>query len=254
MRSGLRQVIVLLASVVLAAGAAGAGEVREELTREVPTDPSEAAALANRDGGEVFQLRWRFSGFLGALASLFVPSRGDAALTFVPGPEDRVNVQLVATAPKREGEYFVYGAEVDRISGATRAVWSSYQFRDKKQGREQSLEGSDVIDFASAIYRLRWNPPEKAVSMRIWHHGKTYPARIEPLGEEKRRIDGRKIQVRGYAVRGVKVKGEPFFEDRFFVYFAQDEHSMPVEILGKRGWVKIRFQLVEPEPSQRAAS
>jgi hypothetical protein len=88
--------------------------------------------------------------------------------------------------------------------------------------------------------------------------GKTYPVEVEPLKPRMRNIAGEKVLARGYEIRGVKVKGEPSFDDKFFLYFADDSQSTPVEIVGKRSLVKVRFQLIDregaSEQSRRAAS
>ena len=222
-----------------------AGEPREELSRPVETDPERAASAAERRGGEVLRLRWKLAGFLGTLVGLFVPSEGDALLTFVPAPDDRTEIQILVTAPRRDGEYFLYGASIDERSGATERVWDSYAFRDSRKAREQEIEEAETIDYASAVYHLRWNPPGDAARMTIWNHGSTYPVEVEPLEVETRKIRGKKTEVRGYVIHGVEIDGKRSFDDKFFVYFAKDESSTPVEIAGKRGLLRVRIQLVD---------
>ena len=131
-----------------------AGEVRKELSRPLVTDPIRAAAAAARMKGEVYHMEWKLGGFLGALAGLFVPNAGDALLTIVPAEGKRREVQVLITAPKRDGEYFVYGAAIDEETDSTKAIWSSYHFRDGGREREQEIEQENVIDFASAIYHF----------------------------------------------------------------------------------------------------
>ena len=89
--------------------------------------------------------------------------------------------------------------------------------------------------------------------MTIWDMGKTYPVEVEPLKPEKRKVAGQKIHVRGYEIRGVKIKGKPSFDDKFFLYFAQDDDSTPVEIVGRRSLVRVRFQLVSSDGPPRQA-
>lgn len=229
-------------------------ESRENLSRPLETDQVKAARDAASRGGEVLHLRWKLTGFLGLLTGLFAPNHGDALLTFVPTREDRLEIGVLVTTPKRAGDYFVYGAEIDEGSGATSTVWSSYAYGDSGRNREQQIEVSDVIDYASAIYHLRWNPPETRTRMTIWDMGKTYPVEVVPLKPRKRNVGGKKIRVRGYEIRGVKVKGEPSFDDKFFLYFADDARSTPVEIVGKRSLVRVRFQLVAAEGTPRQAT
>jgi hypothetical protein len=240
-------------ALALAVPFAISSEREEELSRPIETDQVKAASHAASRGGEVLHLRWKLSGFLGLLAGLFVPNNGDALLTFVPASEDRVEIGVLVTAPKRDGEYFAYGAEIDEGSGATSAVWSSYAYGDSSRDREQEIGESNVIDYASAIYHLRWNPPETTTQMTIWDMGKTYPVEVEPLKPRKRRVRGEKVMVRGYEIRGVKVKGEPSFDDKFYLYFASDDRSTPVEIVGKRSLIRVRFQLVAAEGPPRQA-
>jgi len=240
-------------ALLLAVAFAIPEESREDMSRTVETDRVEAARLAASRGGEVLHLRWKLSGFLGFMAGLFVPNHGDALLTFVPTPENRVEIGVLVTTPKREGDYFAYGAEIDENSGATSTVWSSYAYGDSDRDREQQIEMADVIDYASAIYHLRWNPPKTTTRMTIWDMGKTYPVEVHPLKPRKRNIGGEKVLARGYEIRGVKVKGKPSFDDKFYLYFADDARSTPVEIVGKRSMIRVRMQLVAAEGIPRQA-
>jgi hypothetical protein len=247
-RSGWALGVLLLALSLCAVVIADAeGDVRTSISRPFEIDMEKAAADAKAKGGEVLRMHWKLTGFLGALAGLFVPNDGDALLTFMPQPERRMQIQMLITAPKREGEYFLYGAMVDEHSGSTESIWSSYKFKDKRKDREQDIRAEDIIDFASAIYRLRWSPPREPTRMTIWNSGKTYAAEIQPLEPEKRKIAGVKMDVQGYAVRGAKVDGKESFKDRMTLYFARNSRSTPVEIGGKRGWVKLRIQLLDAE-------
>ena len=84
--------------------------------------------------------------------------------------------------------------------------------------------------------------------MTIWNSGKTYPVEVEPLEPETRKISGVRRAVSGYVVRGVKVKDQPAFKDKFFLYFTRDAAPTLVEIIGKRGLVRVRFQIVDEPP------
>jgi hypothetical protein len=223
------------------------GEVRKELSRPIVTEHEDAVRAAVSDGGEVIRMHWKLGGFLGALIGLFVPSTGDALISFEPRADDRTEIGFLVTSAKREGEYFLYGAEIDEATRSTQAVWSSQMFRGELRQREQEVEEPDIIDYASGIYRLRWDPPADKTRMTIWSGGKTYPVEIVPLEEDVRKIAGRKIRTRGYWVRGVKVKGERTYDDDIWVYFALDERATPVEFVGKRGLVKARIRMVDTE-------
>ena len=237
--------LAALIALVLIISLAHAGDVRKQLTRPLEINPIRAAAAAARKNGEVYHMEWKLGGFLGTLAGLFVPSSGDALLTLVPADGKRQEVQVLITAPKRDGEYFIYGAAIDQETESTKEVWSSYHFRDSGREREQQIEQDDVIDFASAIYHLRKNPPTEPTRFTIWNQGKTYPVQVRPLKPERRKVSGTKTDAQGYEISGVKVDGEAAFKERFTLYFARNGSLTPLEITGKRGWVKLRIQLVE---------
>jgi len=252
-RIGFRSSIATLLLLLIAVAGVRADEVLEELSRTIEIDPKRAATTAAEQGGEVVRMRWKLGGLLGFLAGIFVPNSGDALLTFIPRGEGRQEIQVLITTPGRDGEYFLYGAEIDEGSSSTTAVWSSYVFRDSKKEREQRIEESDVIDFASAIFHLRESPPSRTTRLTIWNSGKTYPVEVEPLAPERRKISGQPTDVQGYAVRGVEVDGEESFEEKFTLYFARDGQSTPVEISAKRGMVRLRIQRVGPPLETRSS-
>ena len=241
---------VVIGTIVLAASAALTSAPAEEpdrtLSRSIEPDPRRAAAKARAGGGEVFHMRWNLGGFLGTLAGLFVPSHGDALLTFVPDGGERTRIGVLISAPRREGEYFLYGADI-ATDGSTRSAWDSYVFRGERKEREQTFEQDDVIDIASAIQHLRRHPPRRTTRMRIWNGGKFYPVEIEPLGRTTRSYQGNEVAVRGYSVRGVRVEGEGMFKDKLFLYFALDDAATPLEIVGRRSLVRVRLRLVDAE-------
>ena len=231
-------------------GYAQESEVRESLSREIQTTQETATEAALERGGEVFHFKWRLGGFIGILAGLFVPDDGDALLSFVPVPErGMIAIELLITADGREGEYFLYGAEVDKDSGSTVSVWSSQVFRGERKDREQEVTEEDVIDFASVLYHLRRSPPSDRTPVTIWNSGKFYPVAMEPLGVEKRKVYKQKADVKGFAVRGVEIDGKSSFKDKLFLYFLDDEESTPAQIVGKRGGIRIKASLVGHEAS-----
>ena len=105
----------------------------------------------------------------------------------------------------------------------------------------------DVIDLASGIYHLRHNPPAETIRATLWSDGDRYLTEVEPLRPERRKISGHKLEVQGFKVRGVKNPGHEEFDATFTVYFTRDGRATPVEILGKRGWVKLRIELTEEQ-------
>lgn len=243
---------VALIVAIGVASALSANEVRDHLTREVETGHDAAARSAAERGGEVLQLEWKLGGFFGVLAGLFIPSSGKALLTFVPAEHERTEIELLVTARERKGEYLLYGASIEESSGSLASVWSCSEFRGKYEAREQDIQGESYIDYSSVIWQLRWHPPEEPTRMTIWSEGKIYPAEIEPLGPSRRKIRGEKLDVRGYLVRGAKVDGKRSFNDSIYVYYALDDDATPVEIMGKRSFVKVRILLVESQGRVRA--
>jgi len=253
LRAGIACVVALgLFATLTVAGVDEPGTASDQPARSVCTEPIQAAQNATADGGEVVRLRWKLTGFLGFLAGLFVPRSGDALLTFVPLPENRVKIEFLVTTPKREGDYYLYGAEVDERTGSPIAVWSSENIKDRRKSYEAIVEDPQTIDYASAIYRLRWHGPDQASLMTIWDRGRSYNTEIEPLGTKKRKISGTRMQARGYVIRGAKGgEGKPF-DDKIWLYFAQDDRSTPVEIVGKRGLIRARIEMVGVEGEARA--
>ena len=229
-------------------------EVRDELSRDVALDIPAARQRGLDRGGEVLPFRWKIGGLLGALAGLFVPNSGDSILTIVGTEEDKTEIEILITAPGREDEHFLYGSEIDRQTGATSAVWSSQSFRGKRTDKEQEVHDPTVISYATAILRLRWNPPTAPMRMAVWNDGKVYPAEVEPIAPHIRKISGRRIQVRGYGIRGAEVDGDPSFGEKLYLFFALDEEATPVEILGRRSILKIRVQLTDDEILERLAA
>lgn len=249
--------VLVVTMAVLGTPARSVGEdhstVSDTLSRDVAQDIATARQRGVDRGGEVLPFHWKIGGFLGALAGLFVPNSGDSLLTIVDTEGDHTEVELLITAPKREGEYFLYGSEIDREDGATSAVWSSQVFRGKRKDKEQRIEDRSVISYATAILRLRFDPPMSPVRITVWNDGKVYPADVTPIPPHLRKVSGRKIEVRGYEISGAEVDGRPSFDERLFLYFALDDGATPVEILGKRSILKIRVQLADEETLERLA-
>lgn len=221
--------------------------VRDELSREAAFDIQTAKQRGLERNGEVLPFRWKIGGFLGALAGLFVPNSGDALLTIADTSERKTEIELLITAPNRDGEYFLYGSEIDRETSATSSVWSSQTFRGRRKDKEQEVHDPTVVSYATAILRLRWDPPTTPVQITVWNDGKVYPAVVEPIPPHVRKISGRKIEVRGYGIQGAKVDGKSSFDEKLYLFFALDETATPVEILGRRSILKIRVQLADGE-------
>ncbi len=246
--------LALAAVSLTAPSPAGAGSVsrqdldpspvRDTLSRTVHTDPALAREAALKRGGEVYPFRWRLGGFLGAIAGLFVPNHGDAQVTFVSEADSELmEIEVLITAPKREGEYFLYGAALAKEDADTQQVWEAQSFRGKTKEKEQDVEKDGQIDFASAIYYLREHPPKVRTRMTIWNNGKTYPVDVQPLGLSTRKIAGEKIEVLGYSVIGVESEDGNTFKDDLYLYYLPDDRSTPAQIVGKRGPIILRLTL-----------
>jgi len=234
-------------AVIVSATVGHPGDAREEISRPIETEHDRAARAVVVDGGESIRMRWKLGGFLGTLIGLFIPSTGEVLISFAPRANDRTEFGFLVTSVKREGEYFLYGAEIDERSRSTEVVWSSQMFRGELKQREQEVDTPDVVDYAAGFYRLRWDPPATTTRMTLWSEGQTYPVEVVPLGEDIRKIADKKIKTRGYLVRGVKVDGKRDYDNQIWVYFAVDERATLVEFAAKRGLIKARVRMVGTE-------
>ncbi len=206
--------------------------------------PAEAAGAARSEGEEVLRYRWDLGGFLGSIASLFIPGQGEGTLTTGPDADGHLRSELHITSPKsRKGEFWRYGAEIEPGGARTLRVWSAYLFRGRAKEKSAELDGDGVIDVASGIYLLRQTPPAASRRMRIWSDGKIYPVAVEPVGREARRIGSREIAVRHYAVRGVQEEGARFWKGKLDLFLAEDAAATPVEIRLARSGSRVRLLL-----------
>ena len=225
--------------------------VRDTLSRPVFSEHEQAAAAAAERGGEVLEFEWHLRGFLGAIAGLFVPRRGDAVLTFVPDSNEQMEVQMLVTSQLNERAYFLYGAAMGAQDGATSTIWSSYEYNDRRRNREQDIDDPDVIDFASAMYLVRTYPPDTPKRMTIWNQGRTYAAEVRPLGIEQRVVNGERKRLSGFAVVGTRSEGESPFKDRFYMYF--DDNGTLTQIVTRRGLMWVRMDLVRARFAELSA-
>ena len=249
---GLTAFFVAAATLAFADDDAGGNAVRDTLSRPLLSEHREAAAAAAERGGEVLEFEWHLKGFLGAIASLFVPSRGDAVLTFVPDSDDVMEVQMLVTSPDNEDAYFLYGAAMGEQDGYTSTIWSSYEFRDRRRDREQDISEPDVIDFASAMYLVRTYPPDMPQRMTIWNQGRTYAAEVQPLGVREREVNEERKELLGFAVVGVRADGESSFKDSFYMYF--DDNGTLTQIVTRRGLMRVRMDLVRAQSPDLSVS
>lgn len=196
---------------------------------------------------EEFHYRWHLTNFLGRLAGLFFPSQGEGVLSHRTNAAGNLVSQLEITSDKSaEGEFWLYGAEIDLRKEKTIRAWSSYRFRDKDKSKKSEVDQHGVVDVASGILRIRQSPPLKPMTMRIWSDGKVYPVEVLPMGLEERRVGEGKVQTRRYVVRGAESTGEAEWKGKLELWLQQDAGATPAAILIYRNGIGV---LLELDPS-----
>lgn len=194
---------------------------------------------------EVLRYGWSLKGFVGSMARLFIPGRGEGLLSTRRNEAGNLVSELrVSSSRGRQGEHWMLGAEIDPVAKRTVRAWSSQSFRGKAKEKETELEGEAVIDFTSGIHFLRRDLPERPRRMTIWSNGKLYPVDILPTGSESRRLFGEPVKVRSYEIRGAHVEGQRFWKGKLELYLADDEFATPVEIRIRRRGAKLILELV----------
>jgi len=196
---------------------------------------------------EEFHYRWHLGSFLGRIAGLFLPSRGDGVLTLAPAGDGRLRSELLITSEEsRDGEFWRYGAELDRDSGRTLEAWSAYRWRGESKEKQAEIEDQGVMEVVSGIYAIRRDPPRTPRRMEIWSDGKVYPVVVIPVGEEKRRVGDREVATRHFSIRGYEVPGKRQWKGSLELWLAEDEAATPVEIRIERKFADLRLEL-QPE-------
>lgn len=194
---------------------------------------------------ERFDYRWSLTNFLGRLASLFLPSRGEGSLRFESAGGTTTAELLITSQGAGDGEFWRYGAEIESESGRTVRAWSTYLFRGERKSRSSEIEDEDVVDVASAIYLIRRNLPTESRRMEIWSDGKIYLVAVTPRGVVERRISGRERLARHYEIRGVESADTRFWKGKLDLWFSIDGRATPFEILIERRGIGVRLQIVE---------
>ncbi|MCB1037455.1 MAG: DUF3108 domain-containing protein [Acidobacteria bacterium] len=201
-----------------------------------------AAGLEPRE--EQFHYRWRLTSFLGRIAGLFFPSRGEGVLSYTVNGEGNLVSQLEITSDRSaEGEYWLYGAEIDPERGRTVAAWSSYRYKEKSKSKRSPVDEQGVVDVASGILQIRQAPPEGPQEMRIWSDGKIYPVEVVPMGDEELRLGKRKLRTRRYVVRGADHPGQPAWKGRIELWLQEGEEATPAAILIYRSGIGVLLEL-----------
>ncbi len=197
---------------------------------------------------EELHYEWDLGGFLGTLATLFMPGKGDGVLATRSTAEGTLVTELHVTSPaSREGEFWLYGAEIDPSGPDTRRVWSEYRFRGEEKRKSQELDEGEVVDIASGIYRLRRDPPSDSRKLRIWSSGRIYAVEARLVSVETRPFDGRLAQVRQLRIEGTRAVEGREWKGRLDLFLADDEAATPVEIVIERDFARLRLTLVSRE-------
>jgi hypothetical protein len=194
---------------------------------------------------EEFQYRWQLRNFLGTLAGLFLPNRGEGSLTFKTLGNGHLQSELTITSDvAKQGEYFRYGSEMDPRTMQPIRAWSSYSWRGETKSKSSPIDQTGVLDIASGIYAIRQSPPDKTRRMEIWSDGTIYPVVVIPVGVETRVMKGgRKIAVRHFSIRGIDVPDRGKWKGKLDLWLARDETATPVEIVLSRNLADVRLEL-----------
>jgi uncharacterized protein DUF3108 len=202
-------------------------------------------ASAQGGGNEEFQYRWQLRNFLGTIAGLFLPNRGEGSLSFRQDPNGHLRSELFITSnAAKEGEYFRYGSEIDTRTLQPIRAWSAYSWRGETKSKNEDVSQSGVLDIASGIYAIRQDPPQKSRRMEIWSDGKIYPVVVVPDGIESRTLrDGKKIDVQKFSIRGVTLHDRPRWKGRLDLWLTRDEAATPVEIVISRNLADVHLEL-----------
>lgn len=205
------------------------------------------AAEASAAAVERHYYRWSLGGFLGTIASIFIPGDGDGLLTIetLPGGRERGELRVTSNE-SNAGEYFVYGSEWAPAERRTLRAWSDLVWRGEKKSKQADLVDENVLDVVAAIQLLRAERPDHPVRLEIWSDGRLYPVVVLPRETEKRRLPGRDVKARHYDVHGINLPGRRQWKGELDLWIADDAAATPVEITVSRKGARVRLMLVDP--------
>lgn len=193
---------------------------------------------------EEFHYQWRLTNLLGRIAGLFFPSQGEGVLSHRTNGEGNLVSQLEITSDKsEEGEFWLYGAEIDLEKQKTVRAWNAYRYRDKDKSKKSEVDQQGVVDVASGILQIRRSPPRTPTPMRIWSDGKVYAVEVVPMGQEELEIGERKIPTKRYLVRGDDSAGDREWKGKIELWLQQDEVATPAAILIYRNGIGVLLEL-----------
>lgn len=196
---------------------------------------------------EDLSYRWRLGGLLGQVARLLVPGQGEGALTTRRLPSGHLEVELKATSSgARDGEYWLYGSEIDPVSGRTLRAWTESFFRGRHKRREEPIEEAGVVGIPGAIRRLRAAPPDEPRELLLWSDGKIYPVVVAPSRTELRRVGDRMVPVDYMKVEGRDVPGRRPWRGSLELWLARGGDAEPVEIVYRRRPGRLHLLLDDP--------
>lgn len=203
-------------------------------------------AAGSSETHEQFDYRWTLGGFKGVVARIFVPGRGEGRLTTEPGDGELLITELrISSRDGEDGEYWLYGSEIDPLERRTLRAWSAQRFRGESKHKEREAEGLDALDLASSIYYLRKELPTEAAEAEIWSSGRLNPVLIQPTGRGSAEWGGQRVPTRSYAIRGVNKPGRSVWRGKMDLVLVDDERAVPLEIVVTRSGMRIRLELVE---------
>lgn len=214
---------------------------------------------ASAGASETLHYRWRLDGFVGAIASIFMPTKGEGVLTVEERSPTLARGELEVTSRgSKSGEFFRYGAEWERPGGRTLRAWSEQFWRGEKKSKQAEIGDIGVIDVVSGIDLLRRRRPVMQQRLEIWSDGKRYPVIVLPRGPETKRVAGRAVETQHLSVRGLSIPGRSFWRGALDLWLADDESATPVEIAVSRSGARVRLTLIEapvrssppPEPNE----
>ncbi len=194
---------------------------------------------------EVLDYRWNLGGFLGPLARVVLPGRGDGRLT-TRNSDGSLSIELVVTSPEsRDGDFWRYAASIEPQSGRTLHAESAYRYGEKRKERAADLGEERVIDVASGIHLVRTRRPAQPLELSIWSDGKIYPVVIEPRGWKWLALPDGPQRTELFAIRPRKAPGQRPWSGAIDLYLEEGEAARPLAIVVDRGWARLRLELVD---------
>lgn len=195
---------------------------------------------------EALDYEWSLGGFLGTLARVVLPGRGEGRLTTHPTEDGGLAIELVVTSRDgEEGDFWRYASVIDPASGRTLRAESSYRYGERNKQRGADLTAAQVIDVASGIHLVRTQRPDRVLDLSIWSDGKVYPVRIEPRGWTSLTLDDGRQNAEFFAIRPRSVRGERPWSGGIDLYLEEGPQARPVAIVVDRRWARLRLELVD---------